>query len=579
MTEPDSCALAGVASAGACTASTANAAAASRRMTMAQEAVLRANSTAYERLVQIVAELWRAGDAEAALGAISQASVFCSAFHTGRFADGATDNIAYEIGRGRLCATGDPGRHGDRRRLLHVVTQVSSIGGHTRMLNQWLRNDRSSSHSVVVTQQRAGGVPAWLSQAVRDADGHLTICDRSSSRLMRAALVRRIARSQADLVVLHHDAVDVVPAVAFAADGGPAVAVLNHADHSFWPCSAVADAIIDLRSSASSFSAERRFARCSAVLPIPLAEPALSLTRLQARRMLGIPSEQQMLLSVGRAVKFRPCGNHDFVGTAGQILERASQAHLYIVGASESDMAPYLRAAPHERIHFVGVIADPAPYQVAADVFLESFPFGSNTALLEAALAGLSVVPAYAPLFPLLVAGNDSLSDLLPNPAGEAAYVERVCKLIADARGRVAFGEALRERVRSHHVGDGWLDRLSALYRCTDALTHRPSPIPTTTCRTSSADIGLSLWRVMADGRTIHGAGASLGTTALLRHAAYVAKDVGDYARARKMATRAVLANPFEAASWRLLGASALGPSTPAVRSWLRLKASVTEQQ
>lgn len=580
MTARHSCGFVGGADSAACMAPIANPVPAPDRMTPAQEAVLRANSAAYERLVRIAADLWRARDAEAALAAVSRAVVFCGAFHPGRFADGAIENIAYEIGRDCLSAanaTSGSGRHWGRRRVLHVVTQLSSIGGHTRMLHHWVCNDRSSSHGVVVVRQGCRAVPAWLSQAVRGAGGHLTICDPSNSPLAQAAVIRRLAQTEADLVVLHHDAYDVVPTVAFAADGGPAVAVLNHADHSFWPGSSVADSIIDLRSSASSLSAERRFARCSAVLPIPLADPALPLTRMEARRMLGIPAEQHVLVTVGRKLKFRPCGRYDFVGTAGRILERDRHAHLYIVGATDRDLAPYLRAAPHERIHFSGVIANPAPYQAAADVYLESFPFGSNTALLEAALAGLPVVPAYAPLFPLLVAGNDSLHDLLPNPASEEAYIERACALMSDADGRAAFGASLRERVRSQHVGDGWLDRLSALYRCTDVLAHRPSPIPATACSTDGADIGLSLWHVMADGRTNYRAGQSLDPTALLRHAAFVAKDAGDYAGARRMAGRAVLASPLDPASWRLLGASALGRWAPVARSWLRRNAPVTE--
>ena len=136
MTAPDSCGFVGVGGAAPCTAPTANPVPAPERMTLGQEAFLRANSTAYERLVRIVADLWRAGDAEAALGAISRASGFCSAFHPGRFADGAIENIAYEIGRDRLCATSGAsgnGRHRAGRRVLHVVTQLSSIGGHTRM--------------------------------------------------------------------------------------------------------------------------------------------------------------------------------------------------------------------------------------------------------------------------------------------------------------------------------------------------------------------------------------------------------------------------------------------------------------
>jgi hypothetical protein len=541
--------------------------------TTAQKALLRANSAAYERLVRVAQDRSRGGDADGALRAVSRAAQFCSAFHTGRFADGAIENIAFEIGKsaaGNAAAAQAGGAPRTGRRVLHVISQVSSVGGHTRMLYHWLRNDRTSSHGIAVVQQGDRPIPRWLSQTVQDSGGQFTVCDRLSPQQARATIVRRLARRDADLVVLHHDGDDIVPILAFANEGGPPVAVLNHADHSFWLGSSVADAVIDLRSVALGHSAERRYARRSVVLPIPLANTPAPMTRPDARRSLGIPADQRVLLTIGRRMKFRPCGSYDFLRTACQILERDRPAHLYVVGASENDMAPYFRGPRHERIHFVGTVDDPSPYRSAADVYLESFPFGSNTALLEAALAGLAVVPAYAPLFPLLVAGNDSLQSLLSNPPSERAYVERACELSRDAVGRVAFGTHLRERVRLDHLGDGWLDRLASLYRCTDALVHRPAPIPATTCTMSEADIGLSLWNVIADGKTKYREDASLQQVALLRHAAFVAKHAGDYTGARWLALRAVLAGPIDTASWRLLAASALGHWGPLARSWLR---------
>ena len=543
-------------------------------MTVQQEAFLRANGVAYDRLVQAAGELWRSGHAEAALGAVSRAAVFCCAFHAGRFADGAIENIAFEIGSTSPHAPAATIRSGTarldgRRRVLHVLSQVSGIGGHTRMLYHWMRHDRSSLHCLAVVRQGARPVPRWLSDAVHAAGGDLTLCDPRSPQHARAAAIRRIAQHEVDLVVLHHDGGDVVPTVAFAADGPP-VAVLNHADHAFWLGSSVADAVINLRSAACGHAAERRFARRNAVLPIPLTDTPVPLARADARRLLGIPAEQRMLLTIGRSMKYRPCGTYDFIGTARKILERNRSTHLYVVGANGADMAPYIEAPRHERIHFVGAMEDSSAYRAAADIYLEPFPFGSNTASLEAALAGLPVVPAYSPLFPLLVAGNDSLQDLLSNPPSEDAYIARVGELARDAAQRVEFGAALRNKVLSEHVGQGWLDRLASLYRCTDALVHRPAPIPATTCSTSDADIGLSLWNVMADGRTNYRAGVSRDPGALLRHAAFVSKDTGDYASARRLAARAVLAGPADPASWRLLCVSALGRWGPVARSWLR---------
>lgn len=544
----------------------------------ARAAFLRANSEAYEWLVERVQAMDPRKEAEAVLRQVVAAARFAAVFHPGRFADGAIENVALEIGTelGDF-VTGGGGfrlpvvRKQSRRRVLHVVTDVLGIGGHTRMLYHWVRADRSSCHSVVLVDQRdVVPVPRWLSEAVQTSGGDLVVLPAVSDLCRKAKWLRETARRIADLVVLHHCPFDVVPTVAFAVRECPPVAVLNHADHLFWLGSSVADIGINLRRAGSEHAAERRFVARNTVIPIPLAEPRRQVSRNDARRALGIPEDQDVLLSVGRAEKYRPCGPYDFVATAARILDRQPSAHLYVVGESAAGMGPYLRCAPHERLHFVGSIEDPSLYRAAADVYLESFPLGSNTALLEAALSGLSVVPAYAPLFALLVASDDSVHEILPNPRHEEEYIDRVDLLIRQPDQRAKLGAMLRNRLLVDHTADGWLEKLTAMYQETDLLTHAPKPIPTSLCREMDADIGLSLWHVTADGETYStGAAVDLGK-AVLCHASFVAKDVGNYATARRYAWAAVRQDPLRRTSWRLLGVTLMGKTGRSLRQMLR---------
>lgn len=227
------------------------------------------------------------------------------------------------------------------------------------------------------------------------------------------------------------------------------------------------------------------------------------------------------------------------------------------MGETPEGIAPFLRCALPDRLHMVGSVEDPELYRLAADLYLESFPFGSTTALLEAALAGLPVVPAYAPLCALLVANDDAVRDVLPNPSSEEEYLDRAEFLIRHPEARSALGALLRERVLTTHVGQGWLDQLATVYEETDKLVHVPRRIPDSDCATTDADVGLSLWHVMAQdqlaGWPEHSARVSL------QHAVNVAKLVGDSAGARRHALRAVRRSPFEWASWRFLIAALLG--------------------
>lgn len=529
-------------------------------------AFLRANSEAYEWLVDRVQSMDRREKGEAVLRQVGAAARFAAVFHPGRFADGAIENVAMEIGAElENVATKSRGfglpvaREQSRRRVLHVATEVLGIGGHTRMIYHWIQNDRSSTHSLLVVNQRDAQIPQWMIEAVQSSGGELVVFPTASDLCQKAKWLRETARRIADLVVLHHCPFDVVPTVAFAVRDCPPVAVLNHADHLFWLGSSVADIGINLRTAGSEHTAERRFVARNTVIPIPLTEPARQVSRKDTRRALGIPEDQSVLLSVGRAEKYRPCGPYDFVATAAKILDRQAGAHLYVVGESEAGIGPYLRCPLHERIHFVGSIEDPALYRAAADVYLESFPFGSNTALLEAALCGLPVVPAYTPLFPLLVSNDDAVHDIVPNPLHEEEYMDRVDRLIRQPDQRAELGAMLRNRLLVDHTTEGWLGTLTKMYRETDLLTHNPRPIPTTSCGMTAADVGLSLWHVVADGKTYSTGGPADRSDSVLCHASFVAKYVGNYVTARRHAWGAVRLDPLRWASWRLLGITVMG--------------------
>lgn len=534
-------------------------------------AFLQANSNAYEWLIDKIVPLNATYDREVTLRQVVSAAAFAARCHTGRFADGFIENIALEIGSN--CIKTELRTHNfsrskpkkSLRHVLHVTRLVDRVGGHTRMLYHWLQNDNSSCHSVVLLDQ-LDPIPRWFSDAVLSRGGFLVQLQAGVPLLSKAAELAAIVKQNVDLVVLHHFPYDVVPTVAFAVNDCPPVTILNHADHTFWLGSSVADMVINLRTAGADHTARRRFIPCNTVLPIPLLDEPRLESRADAREALGIPENQIVLLSVGRAEKYQPSGKFDFVSTVSKILDHEKNAHLYVVGVSETGIKPFLRTAIHDRLHFVGSLEDPSRYRNIADVYLESFPYGSTTALLEAALSGLPVVPAYTPLFPLLVGSADSLSDLLPNPNSEQDYIKRALFLIGRPDEREELGQTLRSRLLADHVGEGWRNRLEHLYTETDRLEHAPGPIPMTSCLFTSEDIGLSMWNVYSGGQTLCSDRADDQRRALLVHIAVVSKQVGQFTKARQVAWRAVQENPYRLALWLLVIKAMLGRSSPAIR-------------
>ena len=529
---------------------------------------LRANSEAYEWLVEKIRSIDLRKNQESVLDGVVQAAQFAVMYHPGRFADGAIENLALRIGieldeleDGIDNFTIPEIRKQRRRRVLHVASHVQGIGGHTRMIYHWVRNDQTSCHSLVIVDQKNIPIPEWLNAEIRRSGGVCVSLPSMQRLSLKAKWLRKIANNTADLVVLHTGAFDVVPTVAFAIKDCPPIAKLNNDDHLFWLGSTVSDIVINLRTAGAEHTEKRRFVTSNTVIPIPLIDPSKHIQRNDAKNKLNIPEDQIMLLSVGRGEKYRPSKSFDFVATAGKILKRKPNAQLYVIGESFAGIKPYLRCAVHDRLHFLGSIEDPSLYRFAADVYLESFPFGSQTALLEAALSGLPVVSAYAPLFELLVANDDAIQDIITNPVNEQEYVNRVELLIENVEKRTELGNILRKRLLVDHVGKGWQDRLNALYKITDELTHKSRTIPKSMCSRFKEDVSLSLWHVMADGKTFLNGDSFDELSTLLRHSAFVHKHISHYSKARSLAWRAIHIDPFSWSSWRLLMVTLLGKS------------------
>src|SRR6516164_1171995 len=81
-------------------------------------------------------------------------------------------------------------------RVLHVMSEASSIGGHTRLVWRWIRRDTGRSHSVVMTNQGKQPVPRPLAEAAHATGGNVHLLDELTTDILwRARRLRDHARS------------------------------------------------------------------------------------------------------------------------------------------------------------------------------------------------------------------------------------------------------------------------------------------------------------------------------------------------------------------------------------------------
>jgi hypothetical protein len=392
-------------------------------------------------------------------------------------------------------------------RWLHVFTEAYATLGHTNLCRRWIQFDPDVVHDVILLAQKET-VPKNLAEVVKQTTGKCVVLDPTTSLLHRATELRAYAWENADVVLLHTHPDEVLGTVAFGVPGGPVVLLVNHADHVFWAGCAVADLILEIRRSGHLWTTQLRGAGRSTILPIPLVSsaaatrpPAVVLQERRAlRKSLGIPEDAIMLLTVGSAAKYEAMPGLDFIATAQEIIRACDNTYLVAIGPRDEGVWKAAKAATGGRILPLGYQQDATLFCRSADLYLEGFPLGSLTALLEAGQAGLMCVRA--PVDSPLPFCSDSLSlDSVPQPKDLNDYVRTVVALVKNPQARAEGGLILRNAIESQHCGAGWLARLREIrtqlpkshqvhldfrpVAAADALrnwflrcTHRRTPVP-----------------------------------------------------------------------------------------------------
>lgn len=463
------------------------------------QAYLAKSTHLYELLVAHALRLEKRRNPEKTLRWISLAAKVAWAAHPGRLSDERLEAIAVRIGRALQPAAtvvDNVGRARDdnetSRRVLHVATTVAATGGHSRIVENWVKADSGSVHSLLLIEQGREPVRPALVRQIEASGGNVAILAADATLLKRARLLRQAAQQGGyACIVLHHHPDDVVPLVAFATEDCPPVAVMNHADHVFWLGVSIADIVVEFREFGAELSREQRAARRCVVFPLPLDIQSAAPTRAEARARLGIPEDVRMMLTIGTASKYVPTERHRFFETLGKALDCDPTARLYVIGVGEGD-AGFLNIPRHERIELLGIISDPIDYEAAADLYLEGFPFGSYTAMLETAARGVRPIMMHSP-----TAHNDSAREIslngLTRPAkDETSYVSELLAILGDDQGRNQIAQAVAKRVRSHHGDKASKCYIEKVYRQLLPVRHQITVLPQRPSQSGRHDLDLA---------------------------------------------------------------------------------------
>jgi glycosyltransferase involved in cell wall biosynthesis len=358
----------------------------------------------------------------------------------------------------------------DKEMWLHVFSEALSYGGHTAMAIRWMKDDLGKrTHSVALLAQ-ISPIPDELVQAVGESGGKVYCADPKESFFGRAAWLRQLAYELASYVVLHIAPDDVMAGVAFGSDGGPPVLLVNHAAHIFWNGACFTDLVVNCRGSKleESWTEIHRGIARYATIPIPLLEPAGSNSERssdtekkkkdQARESIGVPKDSVLILTVGDSHKYTPIDSLNFIEACEDILKEVPEAFVVAVGPEEDRRWRAARERSGSRLRAVGrqSRSQVAVFHQAADLYIEGFPFGSTTALLEAGLRGIPVVLAPAQCPPPYGSDGVALDEVLERPSTIEEYKTTVIFLTSSLAERESWGNRICNAITRHHTGYGW---------------------------------------------------------------------------------------------------------------------------
>lgn len=418
-------------------------------------------------------------------------AAFSSTNHPGYYFDGRVENILFDYGR-KLDEYVDKKRleldikkiiSKKKYTILHVATKLYKVGGHTRMLYQFLRRHEDKNQVLVLTRQSIEDVPRWFTDGIENIP--IISLDFLESVFDRAYCLRSIS-DISEKVILYHHPDDAIPIVAFSHDKCPPVLLKNHAHSWFWLGASVTDMVIAYSDFHKKFTLKTRPLKnvCNfRFTQLDDIETQVSQEdKIEAKRKLKISPDTICIITIGTAGKFIPNNKYNFFKTMMKIMAQFKNVELFVIGIAEGAELIRKYNFNTNKIHFVGTVNDPDQYFKAADICLDALPQPSLGGTTYAAIVGLA-----CPLFKYGESNVFNVKHLLNaklydqyvgTTKNEKEYLEKLKFLIINPESRLKIAESIRD----HYIGMFSKEKLKNYIRemldSSDTIKHSPGKIP-----------------------------------------------------------------------------------------------------
>ncbi|WP_454048095.1 hypothetical protein [Chryseobacterium sp. Marseille-Q8038] len=338
---------------------------------------------------------------------------------------------------------------------LHLFSEISSIGGHSKLIFSWMENDKTSKHYLMSNWQNFQEVSEIAESYQYKINNNLFVYDQKLSIIQKAQkIVDTLKKNHFSRIVLHIHPHDVIPSMIFSSKKIKSpVFFLNHAEHTYWLGAPVTDFLLQIRESNILKDSKNRNipVQDQFFLPIPVDE-SYSLKKTEKNTF--------NIISISRESKYEPNQDYNFYQEALKIVRKFDHVIFTIVGIASNN--PNRKIYQHERLIFIHPTRDINQYIENADLYLEGFPIPSFTSLLEPAMAGVPFVLHYNPASVYKVFDDNKEKGIF-YPKDLKSWELEVDRMITDERYNNLISKLQLTYLQENYSSQGWNLKLAKI--------------------------------------------------------------------------------------------------------------------
>ncbi|UEQ75484.1 glycosyltransferase [Chryseobacterium arthrosphaerae] len=331
---------------------------------------------------------------------------------------------------------------------LHLFSEISSIGGHSKLIFSWIENDKKSKHYLMSTWQNFQEVSEIAKSYQYNIEHNLFVYDQKLNIIEKAQkIVDTLKENCFSRIVLHIHPHDVIPSLVFSSQKLKSpVFFLNHAEHTYWLGAPVTDVLLQIRESNILKDSENRNipVQDQFFLPIPVD---------QSYSLKKTGKSTFSIISIGRESKYEPNAEYNFYEKALKIVKKFNHVVFTIIGIELNN--PNRKIYAHERLIFIPPTRDINQYIENADLYLEGFPIPSFTSLLEPAMAGVPFVLHYDPASVYKIFDDNKEKGIF-YPEDQKEWEFEVEKMITNEEYRKSINTLQLTYLQENYSSQGW---------------------------------------------------------------------------------------------------------------------------